>query len=508
MKFKIKNLDLNTGSAQIIVLDEIDAKKNNIYFGDRLKIISKNKEITGVVDIANLNKATPKLTGVTQGTIGLMGEISNELNLKDGSTVRIEIEDKPKSLQYIKDKLDGKKLNYDQINTIVKEIVQKKLSDIELTYFVSGSFINGLDMDEAVYLTKAIVNNGDKLKFKRDEIVLDKHCIGGVPGNRTTMLVVPIMAALGLYIPKTSSRSITSPAGTSDTVEVLANVTLDAKKIMQVVQKTKGCLVWGGGVNLASADDKLIKVRHPLSLDPRGMLLASIMAKKHSVSATHVLIDIPVGKGAKIEDEKTALELKKQFETIAKRLGMKIKVAITDGSKPIGKGIGPILEAKDVLYTLQNDPRGSLDLKEKAIELASELYLLTKKTTNKKTAKKLVTDIFDSNKAYTKFIEILKAQGENNLDIKSLKPGRFTKKVLATKSGNVVHVDNKEISYIARCAGAPQDQGAGLLLEQNKFSKVKKGDCLYTIYSNSKSKLDYAYDYALTKNAGYTIKKQ
>jgi len=298
MKFKIKNLDLSTGSAQIIIFDATDAKENNIYFGDRLKLKSNKKTLTAIVDIANTNEKTPKFSGIKKGTIGLMGEVSEILNLKDGQSVIIEPEDKPKSLEFIKAKLEKKKLNFNQINTIVKEIVEKKLSDVELTYFVSGSYVNGLDMDEAVSLTKAIVNNGEKLSFKKNEIVLDKHCIGGVAGNRTTMVVVPIMAALGLYIPKTSSRSITSPAGTSDTVEVLANVTLDAKKIMQVVKKTKGCLVWGGGVNLASADDKLIKVRHPLSLDPRGMLLASIMAKKHSVSANHVLIDIPLGKGA------------------------------------------------------------------------------------------------------------------------------------------------------------------------------------------------------------------
>lgn len=498
MRFKVKNLDVSTGGTPIVIIDERDAKKYNIYFGDRISIHHAKKEIIAIVDIANISSKDSKLPKhrpfkeIVHGTVGFMIEVSEKLAVKDGTVVTLELENKPKSLEFIKAKLEGKKLTFDQVNTIVKEIVEKRLTDIELTYFVSGSYVNGLDMDEAVFLTKAIVENGDKIKFENQKVIMDKHCIGGVPGNRTTMIVVPIIALLGLYIPKTSSRSITSPAGTSDTVEVLANVTLDAKKIKSIVEKTNGCLVWGGGVNLASADDKLIKVRHPLSLDPRGMLLASIMAKKHSVSATHVLIDIPVGKGAKIEDMRTAKELKGQFEEISRRLGMKTKVIITDGSSPIGRGIGPALEARDVLYTLMNDEKGSKDLKEKAIGLACEMYLLSGLTNDRKAAESKIRELYDSGAVLGKFKEILTAQGAKVIDPEKITLGNYKGEVYAKESGTVKFIDNKKISNVARIAGAPQDKTAGLLLSVAVGKKVNKGDVLFTVYSDSKDKFNFA----------------
>ncbi|MBN2881315.1 AMP phosphorylase [Candidatus Woesearchaeota archaeon] len=497
MKLHAKNIDVSTGGAQIVILDLSDARSMNIFSGDRVKVTFGSKEISAIVEIANADKNIANFKQVSKGKIGLFAEGVEFLKTKNGSNVEISLENKPKSIEIIRKKLEGKKLNYEDIDTLVKEIVTRKLSDVELTYFVSGSYINGLDMTEAVYLTKAIVNNDAKLTFPKGKIIMDKHCIGGVPGNRTTMIVVPIIASLGLYIPKTSSRSITSPAGTSDTVEVLANVSLDANKIKKVVEKTNGCLVWGGGVNLASADDKLIKVRHPLSLDPRGMLLASIMAKKHSVSATHVLIDIPVGKGAKIEDMKVAKELKGQFETISKRLGMKCKVAITDGSQPIGKGIGPALEARDVLYTLMNDPKGSPDLKEKGITLATEMYLLSGLIKDKKKARKQITELYDSGIVLQKFKEILKAQGGKILDPEKIPLGSYKKDFVATESGTIHSIDNKKISLIARLAGAPSDKQAGMQLYCKVGQKINKGEVLFTLYSNSKIKGEFAYSCAM-----------
>ena len=220
-----------------------------------------------------------------------------------------------------------------------------------------------LDINESVSLTKAMINTGEILKLNKYP-VMDMHCIGGVAGNRTTMIIVPIVASAGLTIPKTSSRSITSPAGTADTMEVLSNVSFSIKEIKKVIRKTNACLVWGGSVNLAPADDKIIRIEHPVSLDPEGQLLASILAKKRSASATHLLIDIPIGKGSKIENRKKALHLKRLFESISKKLGIKIKVIITDGSQPVGNGIGPGLEARDVLWVLKNDSKQPLDLKD------------------------------------------------------------------------------------------------------------------------------------------------
>ena len=321
-------------------------------------------------------------------------------------------------------------------------------------------------------------------------MIVDKHCIGGVPGNRTTMIVVPMLAAAGLTVPKTSSRSITSPAGTADTMEVLCPVSIDVKKMKKIVKKANACMVWGGGpMNLAAADDKLIKIRHPLSLDPEGMLLASILAKKAAVGATIVLIDIPLGKQTKIKTKKQARRLKKKFVAIGKKLGMRVKVVVTDGSKPIGNGIGPALEARDVLWLLRGDPRAPRDLRAKSLHVASVMMEMAGIKNPLETAHVML----ETRLAYKKMQEIIKLQGGNpNIDPDKIPLGKFTHDIKADKTGIIDSINNKTISKIARVAGAPEDKGAGLYLHKTVGHRVAEGDVLFTIYAESEQKLGYA----------------
>ena len=399
MKLKIKDVNLSTGGPVIAILNQIDATNLGVNAGDRV-VLSRIKrykdKVIAVVDIST--------SGVEPGEIGLFEEVLRFLDVEEGTHINVELSQQPKAIQYIKNKLLGKHLTEQQIKDIVQNVVSNKFSEVEMTYFVSACFTKGLDLNESAALTKAIVESGTQLTFEK-KVVLDKHCIGGVPNNRTTMIVVPIIAALGFTIPKTSSRSITSPAGTADTMEVLAPVALSEEKIKQVVNETNGCIVWGGTTNLAAADDKLIKIRHPLRIDPEGMLLASILAKKKAVGATHVLIDIPYGYGAKFETKLSALVLGKKFSELGKRLGMNLKVVYTDGSQPVGNGIGPALEAADVITVMQSD--GPNDLREKSVHIATQLLRMI----NVKDAHNKVLKVLNSGQAYDKFIEIVKAQG-------------------------------------------------------------------------------------------------
>ena len=416
----------------------------------------------------------------------------------------IKYENKPKSVFFIKKKLRGEKLDYNEIHQIVKDIVDNKLTDIELTYFVASTYIHELTIKETVYLTNAVINTGKTLKLNKYPIV-DKHCIGGVAGNRTTMVVVPILAAAGLTIPKTSSRSITSPAGTADTMEVMCNVSFTLEELKKIVLKTNGCLVWGGAVNLAPADDKIIRVEHPVSLDPVGQLLASILAKKKSVSATHLLIDIPVGKGAKIEKKSEAEELKRRFELIGKKLGFVMKVVLTDGRQPIGNGIGPGLEAIDVLKVLMNEKDAPQDLREKSIKMAGELLELAKKV-KKGYGYKMAKDIIDSGMAYKKMVEIIKTQGGKITEPNKIKLAKLRLDIKAEQHGTIREINGKIISKIAKIAGAPQDKGAGLYLNVHVGDKVNKDSILYTIYSENNEKLEYAKDLVKDLNKGIIIK--
>lgn len=479
---KPQKIAIQVGTQYGVLLNKATAHHLDLHGGDRVYLKNGKEEAIAILDMSE---------DIKHGEIGLYLDTWEKLKVKKGDhRINVDLARKPTSVIYIREKLDGKKLSAEKIDKIIKHIVHQRLTDVEITYFVSGCYINGLDDEETVNLTKAIVNNGGKLVFK-NKVVLDKHCIGGVPGNRTTLITVPICAAAGILIPKTSSRAITSPAGTADTMEVLANVTNDANKLTKIANKVGGFISWGGGVDLAAADDYMIKVRNPLSLDPQGMLLASILAKKHSVSANRVVIDIPYGPDVKVPNAKAAEPLKKRFEKIGALLGMKIKVLLTDGSQPIGNGIGPILECIDCLKVLKNDPTAPKDLLEKALYIAGVALELSDKA-KKGQGKKMAAEILKSGKAYKKFEEMIDAQGRKK---NPLVPGKFTFDIKAYKNGKIIYINNKLISRYARMAGAPINIGAGMYIHKFIGDKVKKGEKLFTLYAENEGRLKNTLEY-------------
>jgi putative thymidine phosphorylase len=479
MKFKVKDMDIETGDILVAILNEHDAKVLDLAPEDRIKIRRNRYEVTAALDISESRRAVPR------GSIGLFEEVLDKLHAKQGDVVRIGLTKKPESVRFIREKLYGKKLDYAKFYSIVDDIAHDRLTAVEKTYFVAGSHTKGLDIDEIVDLTKALVNTGEKLTFRAP--AFDKHCIGGIPGNRTTMVVVPIVAAAGLLMPKTSSRAITSPAGTADTMEVLAKVTMTVSQLQRVVKKTNACIAWGGAMNLAPADDKIIEVEYPISLDTEGQMLASVMAKKASVGAKKVLIDIPFGRGAKCETSAHALHLSHMFKTIGRKLGMHVQTMKSDGRKPIGKGIGPVLEAQDVLSVLRNEEGAPRDLREKSLRMAGRILEMGGIRQGYNEA----VSILESLDGLRKMQQIVRAQGaqEKKYDV-----GEFSFDFKSKNNGVVRAVDNKIISKIARMAGAPHDKGAGLFIERNVGDKVQRGEKLFTIYAGSVFKLSLARD--------------
>ncbi len=487
-------MDIATGGTLVAILNYKDALKFDLHSGDRVVVKDGRGSITCILDISESNKAVP------QGKVGLFEEVLERLGVQEGSTVTLTPTGKPESIHHIRRKLLGNELSAREFQHIVHDITTDQLSDVEKTYFVSACFTNGLNIRETVDLTKAIVKSGDKLKFKG--VTLDKHCVGGVPGNRTTMLVIPIVAAAGFTIPKTSSRAITSPAGTADTMEVLAKVEMSEQKIKDVVRKTGACIIHGGAMNLAPADDKLIKVRNPLSLDPLGMMVASVMAKKYSVTANHILIDIPVGKGTKSPTKREGRKLKKTFQIVGKKLGMNVKVVLTDGTQPIGYGIGPVLEAEDVMSVLRNESDCPPDLKEKALYMAG-LLLQMAGGLSLRHARRKANELLESGKALEKMNQIIAAQGKQQ----KFSRGKFHADVLSSSSGVVRSIDNGVIAKIARLAGAPDDKAAGLRIQYKVGQRLPARSVLYTIYAESRFKLEQALEFA-KKEKGYILNEK
>jgi len=485
MKLRVKDIDISSGGPLVAVVNHEDAAMLDLHVMDRIKLKKGSKIETAVVDIAQSSKVVPK------GRIGVFEEVINSLRLKNNDAVDISVARKPLSIDYIKKKLDGQRLSKNEIDQIVWDIVHNKLSAVELAYFVAACYTNVMSTEETILLTKAMVKHGEVLNLGKYPVI-DKHSIGGIPGNRTTLVIVPIIAAAGYFIPKTSSRSITSAAGTADTMEVLADVTFPISKMRKIVLKAKGCIVWGGSLNLAPADDKIIAVERPLEIDAESQLLASIMAKKHSVSSTHIVIDVPVGRDSKVKNKVEASRLKKEFEKIGRKLGKHVRVLLTDGSQPIGNGIGPALEARDVLWLLKRDPRRPLDLERKCLKMCAEIFNMV----GIKNSYKRALEILDSGRAYSKMVEIIKAQNGKEIAAEDIKIGKFHFDVLSARSGRVAGIDNLSVSRIARIAGAPDDKGAGIYLYKHVSDKVKRGEKLFTIYAESRHEFGYAKDVA------------
>jgi len=486
---KAKIFDIETGK-NIVVLNEDEAREMDMLIGDRVLLTKGGKKCIAIVDLST--------TLVKRGEIALFSDTSCGIGARHGEMIGVSITSNPASVEIIKKKMDGGNLRNDEIKNVIDEIMENKLSETELASFVVSLYIRGLSNDETVYLTNAIVGSGSTLDLGVHPVV-DKHCSGGVAGNRTTMVLVPIIAAAGLYIPKTSARSITSPAGTADTMEVLAPVTVKLDEMKDIVLKTHGCVVWGGAMDLAAADDKLIRIRNSMRLDPKGVLLASILAKKKSVGAEYVMIDIPVGRGAKIEDGRVANDLAKDFLEIGEKLGMKAECYVTVGNGPIGEGIGPALEARDVLKVLQG--QGPYDLTEKSLVLAGALLELCGKV-EKGRGYAVAGDLLKSGKALEKMREIIGAQGGNSkVKVEDIPIGSYKEGVKAVREGRIHHVDNKIISKIARAAGAPKSKGAGVLMHVRQGDKVKVGDVLFDIISESETKLSIALDIAAKSEA-------
>lgn len=402
------------------------------------------------------------------------------------------MEQKTLALHAIRKKLLGKRLNYKEIYAIMDEIAHERLGNVLTTYFAASGYSKGFTPQELYYLTKAMVETGEKLEFKG--IVADKHSIGGVPGTRTTLIVVPIVAACGFRIPKSSSRAITSVGGTADDMEILAPVELGKKDIYDVVEKTNGCIVWNGRFNLAPADDYIIEVEKPLLFESYDKLLVSIMAKKVAFGSNHVVIDLPYGEMVKVENLKDAEDLKEKFIDLAKKFKIKIKVLIHKTDEPAGRGIGPTLEVRESLKVLQQKQDRPLDLELRSLNLAGSLLDICLKNSSKKLQEEVrkkygnsfgwATDILKSGKAFKKMQDIVKAQGGKvKIDSKKLKPGKFSFQLKSIKSGKIRKINSKNLTKVAKILGAPEQKKAGIYLNKKIGEKVEKGDVIYTLYS-------------------------
>ncbi len=483
MIFKAKVIPIRT-ARHTVIMNQSDTEELGLFEGDRVKLTVDRKSTTATVQIA--------MGFINKGEIGVSLDTAEVCGISDGDDVNLIPVPKPLSFEYIRKKLDGKKLTREEIYEIVHDIVSDALTEVELTAFVLSSYIHGMDLDEIEWLTRAMIETGETLTFE-EGIVVDKHSIGGVPGNKISLLIVPTIASTGLLIPKTASRAITSASGTADTMEVLADVNLSIDEIKEITMKVGGVIAWGGATNIAPADDKIIRVEYPLAIDPKPQLLASVMAKKGAIGAENVVIDIPVGEGSKVPNIEIGKSLANDFVELGRRLGLRVTCALTYGGQPVGRAVGPALEAWEALKTME-ERRGAKSLIEKALGIAGILFEMVGKALN---GYEYAKQVFESGKTLEKFKQIIEAQGgDPNIKSDDIPLGDKTYDVVSPIDGAVANVFNDRIVKVARAAGAPKDKGAGVLLFKKGGQHVKKGEILFRIYAEKEWKLDKAIEIA------------
>jgi AMP phosphorylase len=472
MELKVDVLGIESGGKPIIFLNKSDADEIGVAASGRV-VLKAKKEITAIVNVSTKT--------VKKGHIG----ISEEIRLLLGHVpthIDVEISAFPKSLQFIRNKLEGKKLLRHEIYEIVKGVVDGTLNESEIASFVTALHIQGIDLDEATGLSLSMVETGKQLNLK-NKIIVDKHSIGGVPGDKTTLLVVPIVAAAGLMIPKTSSRAITSAGGTADRAEVLMPVNIPSNEMKSVVKKTNGCIVWGGALELAPADDIFVRTEYSLYIDP--LLLPSIMSKKKAVGATHLVLDIPTGRGAKVKTISEADYLAKDLIELGRRLNMHTHCILTYGEQPVGYTVGPALEAREALEVLMNESNVP-DLLDKTCNIAGAVFEMT----GRKNGYLLAKEIIQSGKAEAKLREIIKMQGgRSTIKPKDIAIGEETIKIKAKNDGKLLWINNNAIVEIARMAGAPKDKGSGVVFNKKIGDTVTKDDVIFTVYAEKTRKM-------------------
>ena len=421
--------------------------------------------------------------------VGLSEPIWHRLDVNDGDIVTIRHPQPLSSMSAVRAKLHGQRLGHESLDTILQDVTERRYSDVQIAAFLCAFAAQQADVAETVALTRAMVEVGERMHWPQEQ-VLDKHCVGGLPGNRTTPIIVAIVAAAGLTIPKTSSRAITSPAGTADVMETMACVDLDAAAMARVVEQEGGCLVWGGSVRLSPADDILIRVERALELDTSAQLVASVLSKKVAAGSKHVLIDIPTGETAKLRTTAQADALAQLMREVGKAFHLQIEPVQTDGSQPVGRGVGPALEARDVLRVLRAEPDAPIDLANRSTMLAGRLLELGGACpTGKGSA--MASGILHSGRALEKFLAICRAQGGFH------EPGRAALRlpVAAPRDGTVQTIDNRCLARLAKLAGAPRASAAGLSLGVRLGDAVSQGDVLFTLHGETPGELDYAMAY-------------
>ncbi|UCE12242.1 MAG: thymidine phosphorylase [Candidatus Heimdallarchaeota archaeon] len=481
-KFKIIKISVEPQDAVLISR----TNNKNIAMQARFRLVKGQKEVpvTQVVKVEGI---------VQEGEIGLSKSLMKKLVAKEGEEVTLHPQSRVISPSYslVKQRITqpGRLFTQTEIDQIINDIIIGNASPLESSVFLTSQLFQEWSLTEVEYLTKSLAASGQMIDWGEGNI-FDKHSLGGVPGNKVSLLIVPIIAAAGLTIPKTSSRAITSPSGTADTMEAFGcDIEFTIDEIVEIAQRTGGLIAWTGGLNIVPADEKLIReVQFPLGIDPEPMMMASVLSKKVAMGINFLCLDIPCGSATKVETMEGAKRLAHRFSELGQRLGIRIESGITYGSSPVGHTVGPGLEAREALAALIEPLKASDSLIGKSTSLAGILLEMSGKAIQGR-GQDFASELLQSGKAYAKFQEILEAQNADpNIRPDDIEIGKCVYEYIAPQNGWVVEINNEVIARAARAAGAPMDKRAGVYFLKKKDS-VKRGEVIFRLHAPTDKKL-------------------
>ena len=485
MLLKARRIGLHTQREPVVLMrtDCAVCRSEGLAARSQVLLRAGEREVSAILFQQDDGELAHDEVGLSEAAWKLLGG-------REGELVQVTHLPPLESLRWVRRRIYGNGLSQTAFHEIVRDVVAGRYSDVHLSAFITAGSAFPFSDDETFALTRAMAEAGTQLKWGKG-LIVDKHSVGGLPGNRTTPIVVAIAAACGIKIPKTSSRAITSPAGTADAMATVTNVDMDVPTMKRVVDTEGGCLAWGGGLDLSPADDIFIGVERQLDVDPEGQLIASVLSKKVAAGTKRVVLDMPVGPTAKIRSRDAADRLSARIFTISKRLGIESTCIITDGSQPVGRSIGPALEMMDVLAVLRREADAPLDLRDRALRLAAAVLEAGEKA-RPDAGYGLAEQVLSDGRAYRKFEAICRAQGRFEEPPKA----HLQCTVTAKRKGELIELDNRKIAQVAKLAGAPDSPAAGIRLHARKGDLVMVGQPLMTLHAVTETELAYALAYA------------
>lgn len=398
-------------------------------------------------------------------------------------------------------KRGGLELSEEEIAFFIKGYTNNEIPDYQAAALCMAIYFNGMTDRETVILTEQMAESGDSIDLSRfGSLSVDKHSTGGV-GDKTTLIVAPIVASLGGVLAKMSGRGLGHTGGTVDKLESIEGykTSLSVDGFLKNAEEI-GIAVVGQSANLAPADKKLYALRDvTATVDNISLITSSIMSKKIAAGSKNIVLDVKVGSGAFMKTLNDARSLAEKMVSIGKGCGRNVTAVLTDMNCPLGNNIGNSLEVIEAVSVLKGEKKG--DLLEVCTALSKEMLCLCLSVSETE-AEEMVKDAISSGKAFSKMKEWVAAQGGNIEvleDTSLFRKTKFSKEVLARESGYILKMDAEKIGNAAVILGAGRsskedsiNHSAGIILNKKLCDYIKEGECLCTLYSDDKSLFENA----------------